>query len=147
MKRMICIAMAVCLMLVTAGCSSSVAYSYTMDNGDYIRLELDASDGYELSAEVPFTISQNGEERSVGQFLYGEYYEESVSSVQSAANTTVIETGEKDGHEYMFWNYNDSEYNYIIRVADSNSAIVIGNLISEESARECFDRLTIVLEG
>ena len=29
---------------------------------------------------------------------------------------------------------------------ESNTAIIIGNAISEESAKECFERLTITLE-
>lgn len=58
-------------------------------------------------------------------------------------NATILDSGEKDGCEYVMWNYNDSEYDYAILIEDSNTGILLGNDVSEESAKECFQRLTI----
>lgn len=41
---------------------------------------------------------------------------------------------------------NNSEYNYAILVGDSNTGVLIGNIVSEESAKEVFKRLEITLE-
>lgn len=41
------------------------------------------------------------------------------------------------------WNYNDSEFNYVVMINGTNTGMLIANNISEESAKECFDRLEI----
>ena len=42
------------------------------------------------------------------------------------------------------WNYNDSEFNYVVMInGTNNTGMLIANNISEESAKECFDRLEI----
>ena len=37
---------------------------------------------------------------------------------------------------------NDQEYDYAIHLKDSKTGILIGNNVSEKSAKECFSRLT-----
>lgn len=147
MKKAISLILVLCLVLVSAGCSTTMSYTYTVDNGDCLSITMDTTDGYKLSSGVPFTVTQHGEEVSTGQFLYSEYYTEYVNIVQADSNSTVLDSGEKDGSEYLFWNYNDTEYNYVMLVGGTDTAILISNLISEESARACIDRLTVsVLE-
>lgn len=41
------------------------------------------------------------------------------------------------------WNYNDSEFNYVVKINGTNTGMLIANNISEESAKECFDRLEV----
>ena len=59
------------------------------------------------------------------------------------SNAKIIESTTKNDLEYTFYSYNDSEWNYVIKISDSSTGLLIGNPISEESARECFNRLTI----
>ena len=58
----------------------------------------------------------------------------------------MLDSGKKDGNDYFFWCYNDTEWNYVIKINGSNTGIVLGNNVSEESAKECFNRLTITVE-
>lgn len=127
------------------GCNdnSTKAYTFSVDNGDSIKVSLNTMDNYDISSDLPFAITRNGELQSQGTFIQGDAFEQYKSVVENDENAELIDSGEKDGNEYIFWCYNGSEYNFAILIADSNTGVVLGNVVSEESAKECFDRLTI----
>lgn len=137
------------MMFLLASCgnvSTSKSYTFSVDNGDQVVLKLDTGDNYDITSEIPFVISQDGETISQGSFIQGEYYDAYIEAANTEEGATVLETGEKDGNSYVFWNYNDEEYNYVILVGNSSTGIILGNTISEESAKEAFQRLTISAE-
>ena len=136
------------LSILLIGCNSKAtkSYTFTVDNGDEIKIAIDTSDKYDISSEIPFAISCDGEILSQGSFIKGEAYEQYVSVVESDDKAELLDSGTKDGHTYIFWCYNGSEYNYAILIDDSRTGIILGNLISEESARECFNRIDIIVE-
>lgn len=72
--------------------------------------------------------------------------EQYAAVVQSDENAKLLDSGTKDGNEYIFWSFNDREFNYAILIKDSNTGVILGNNVSEESARECFERLTFTVE-
>ena len=47
---------------------------------------------------------------------------------------------------YLFYNHNNEEWNYIIKINDSKTAVLIGNVISQDSAEQCFNRLSMNVE-
>lgn len=147
-KRLLVAAIAVLVMITLLGCEMTTTKSFTfnVDNGDAIRLSLNINDDYDISSELPFEISCNGEVLCQGTFIQSEAYSQYVAVVQNDENATLLDSGIKEGNEYIFWNYNDTEFNYAILIADSNTGIILGNDVSEESARECFNRLTITAE-
>ena len=49
-------------------------------------------------------------------------------------------------HNYTFYSYNNSEFNYIIKVNGSNTGIILGNPNSKSEAEECFKRLTFSMD-
>jgi len=136
-----------CVLLSMVGCNAkvnkSMSYTYSVDTGDKIKLTLDTSDNYKLTSEVPFSILKDEETLSQGQFITAENYSQYVDVVNSDEKATLIDSGNKDGNEYIFWSYNDSEYNYAILITDSETGVIIGNPVSEESAKECFERIDI----
>ncbi len=149
MKKVITVVLCVILMsTMIVGCrtKSSKSYTFTVDNGDKIKITLDTSDDYDISSDLPFAISCDGEILSQGSFILSDAYEQYVSVVESDENAELLDSGTKDGHEYIFWCYNGSEYNYAILIDDSSTGIILGNPISEESAKECFNRLDIIVE-
>lgn len=141
---MICISL-ISLLIIT-GCSSFKAYTFTVETGDKIKVKLDTSDGYDITSDLPFTITQDEETLSQGTFITLDGYNQYIAVVNSDSNAEIIDSGNKDGITYTFYSYNDSEFNYIIKIDDSNTGILLGNPISEESAKECFERLTISKE-
>lgn len=139
----------ICLLVMLTGCGNGVqlksnkAYEFTVETGDTIQVSLDTSDKYNITSELPFAISCDDKVLSQGDFIIGEAYDEYVNAVQTDSNAKVLDSGTKDCNEYFFWSYNNVEFNYVILIGDSKTGIVLGNNISEESARECFNRLTI----
>lgn len=154
MKKALALVLSVALlacMLVACGddtldVNTYKSYTYTVENGDEIKIKLDTSDDYDISSDVPFVISCDGEELSQGTFIMAEYYEQFVHAVKADKKAEVLKTGTKRGNEYIFWCYDGTEYNFAILIKDSDTGIILGNLISEESAKECFNRMTITVE-
>lgn len=149
MKKIVSLVAAVlCIATLLVGCngSSTFGYVFEIDNGDKIGVKVDISGGYSVTSDVPFAISVNGETQTYGQFIYADVYAEYVAAIEEDADATLLESGEKDGLEYVMWKYNDEEFNYVVLITE-NTAVVLGNNISEESARECFARLILSDEG
>ncbi len=136
----------VAIMLLATGCGNSttkISYTYTVETGDNIKISLTTNDGYSLTSDVPFVISKDDEELSQGTFISADYYDQYIESVKSDDNAKIIDEGENDNFSYVMWNYNDSEYDYVILVNGTNTGVLLGNNVSEESAKECFERLEI----
>jgi nitrogen regulatory protein PII-like uncharacterized protein len=66
-------------------------------------------------------------------------------AVEEDENASLLENGSTDTIEYFMWNYNNSEYNYAILIKNSQTGVLLGNTVSEESAKEVFNRLQISL--
>lgn len=133
------------------GCASTtakktVAYTYSVETGDNIVVELDASGNYGLSSEIPFEISHNGEVISHGIFIYSDYYSEYIETVKNDSNAIIIDSGENDSCEYLMWNYKGEEFNYVMKIKGTDTGLLLGNNVSEESAKECFQRLKITVK-
>lgn len=149
LKNIVVISILIIGMLLTlTGCktTSSKSYSFDVETGDRIKLKLDTSEGYDLSSDLPFKISKDDETLSQGIFITEESYNKYMSSVKSQSGVEILDEGSNKEIKYLFYSYNDKEYNYIIKVNDSKTGILLGNNKSEKSAKECFNRLTITLE-
>lgn len=142
-KRLVCSILVAMFVLLAAGCTSSKTVTYNVETGDSISIKLDTSEGYDISTDVPFTISQNDETISQGTFITAESYQQYVDAVKSTEGVTIIDSGENDTCEYLMWNNNDTEYDYVVLIKESDTGVLIGNNVSEKSAKECLDRLTI----
>lgn len=145
-KQVHCLCIAIVLLFCLAGCGSVhtyMTYTYSVNTGDSVDLKFDTTNGYQITSNIPFEISKDGEVLSTGTFIISDGYQMYVDAVNTDENAKVIETGSTDTCEYLMWNYNDSEYNYVIYIKNSSTGILIGNTVSEESAKEVFGRLQI----
>ena len=145
-KRLVYVFTILSIMILFVGCGNaktSKTYTFNVETGDSVKVKLDTSDKYNITSEVPFEISQDGDVKSQGTFIFGEAYEQYKDVVDTDENAELLDSGNKDGNEYVFWSYNDSEYNYAILIEGSSTGLILGNDVSEESAKECFNRLTI----
>lgn len=134
------------MLLTLTGCTKSKSYIFSVETGDKIEVKLNTTDGYDLSSDLPFTISKDGNTLSQGTFIAISYYDEYVNAVKTESLAKVIEENSNDDIEYVFYSYNNSEYNYIIKVKNSNTGILLGNPNSQEEAEKCFKLLTFRLE-
>ncbi len=143
-KVLVALTALLCTLVVLAGCNvrTSMAYTFSVDNGDSIKISLDTSDGYKLTSDARFDITRDGETISRGVFIYSAAYVDYANVARTGENVRFLDSGTKDGNNYVFWCYDNREYNYAILIKDSQTGIILSNITSEESARECFHRLT-----
>lgn len=143
LKKISILLVGMALLISLTGCNSSKAYTFSVETGDAVKVSLNTSDKYDITSDLPFSISYNGTALSQGIFITSDNFSQYVDVVDTDSNATLIDSGSKDGNKYIFWSYNDAEYNYAILIGDSKTGIILANNVSEESAKECFNRLTI----
>lgn len=147
MKKILCSLVLVCALVLTlTGCTTTKSYTFDVETGDSIKVKLNTSDGYDISSNLPFTISKDGETLSQGTFITMAGYNQYINTVNSDANSKVLDSGSKNGVTYTFYSYNNSEYNYIIKVDGSNTGILLGNPNSQVEAETIFNLLTFSVE-
>lgn len=139
---------AAAMVFALTGCQTSTSKSYTfsVETGDSIKVSLNTADGYDITSELPFVVSCDGNTLSQGTFIVADGFELYKEMINGDESAVILDSGSKDGNEYIFWSYNDSEFDYVILVNDSGTGILLGNNVSEESAKECFERLTFSVE-
>jgi hypothetical protein len=121
------------------GCSSYKSYTYDVNTGDKIEVQLKTNDGYDLTSGSPFNIKKNDKTLSTGMFITLDGYNQYNEAFKSS---TKIESNTKGNLEYTFYYVNNSEWDYVIKIKDSNTGILLGNPNSEAEAKEVFERLT-----
>ena len=104
------------LLLTVTGCNTTKSYTYNVETGDSIKVKLNTSDGYDITSDLPFTISKDGKTLSQGTFITLDGYNQYLKLVNQDSNSKILNKGNKNGVEYLFYSYNNSEYNYIIKI-------------------------------
>ncbi|MDD6223619.1 MAG: hypothetical protein PUB18_01290 [bacterium] len=131
-----------CLFMVT-GCDTYKKIDFEVQTEDKISIQLRTNDKYDVTKNLPFIITKEEETISQGTFITLEEYNLYVEAAKSNENITIIAEKEKDNLEYVFYSHNDSEYNYIIKIKNSNTGILLVNTVSQESEEACFKELKI----
>lgn len=146
MKKIICTLLILCLILTFAGCTTSLSYTFNVETGDAVKVKLDTTDGYKLTSDVPFEIKLKDESLSSGTFIKGDAYYQYKDVVTNTIDADNIESGKAGEHEYIYWT-TGNEWNYCILLKGGKTGVLLGNNVSEESAKECFKRLAITVES
>lgn len=141
MKRVLCLLLAVVMAVCMAGCSTK-EYTYGTEAGDMLNFTFDASDGYDIEFGERFTIAHNKELQTIGEFLSFIEYDYMRSLVEQDV-TAEVEEIETPYEKCFFWRCGDKEFNIMFVVDNSHTAVLMRNGVSEESAKECFNRLTV----
>ena len=150
-KIMIAIAVILSSLFVLTGCTTNKSYTYNVDTGDKIKIEMKTGDGYDLTSELPIQFTKDDEVISQGTFAEMTAYDTYYELMDGQNNVEILEENENDNIEYFFYEYtyeldDQAEYNYIIKIKNSNTCFILGNNISKESAEEIFERLTFSVE-
>lgn len=128
--------------LLVTGCTTSIEFTYDVSTGDRIKVKLNTTDEYKLSAKSPFTISKGDKGLSTGTFITLDGYEKYVNAVYRQEDVQILDSGNKDGNDYILYSYNNKNFNYVIRVGESNTGILLENINSKSEAEEVFNLLT-----
>lgn len=134
------------VMVLSTGCGTSkttISYTYKVETGDNIKISLTTNDGYDMTSDTPFVISKDNKELSQGTFISAEFYDTYIDSIENDDKAEIIDKGTKANCSYVMWDYAGSEYNYVVMINGTNTALLVANNVSEESAKECFSRLEI----
>lgn len=134
------------IMLTLTGCHKEKSYTFNVETGDKVKVKLDITDGYNMTSELPIEFSKDDKVISQGTFGQEEAYDMYNQIITEDSKSTIIEEKSKGNIEYMFYEYNNSEYNYIIKIKDSKTCFILANNISKESAQEIFERLRFEVE-
>lgn len=139
MKKILSLLVLVMVMVLTlTGCTTSKSFAWDVNTGDKIKIKVDTSGGYDITSDLPFTISKDDETLSQGTFITIDGYNQYMNAVETDSTAKVIDSGSKDGITYTFYSVNDSEFNYIIKIDGSKTGILLGNPNSQAEAEEVF---------
>lgn len=130
------------IVLLFTKLNSKLSYTYEVNTGDKVVLTLNTSNGYSMTSDMPFSITKDEGIISRGTFIESAAYEVYESSMGLIDGIVSSDKGEKNGISYLYFNYNNTEFDYIIKINDSNTGVLLSNSISEESAKEIFDKLS-----
>lgn len=136
----------IAILLIVTGCSTSKAFTWDVTTGDKIKISVDTTDGYDITSDLPFAISKDGETLSQGTFVTIDGYNQYMNAVKNDSSAKIIDSGKKDDVTYTFYSVNRSEFNYLIKIDNSNTGILLGNPNSQDEAEEIFNKLTISKE-
>ena len=131
------------LLLVLAACSTYAFKSATfrVETGDNVQVRVDTKAGYDLTMEVPFVISKDEETILTGGFGKLEAYELYYQLVADDINAELLAEDSKDGNDYFFYTVNGKagiEYDYVLRVGDGQTVVIIASLASRAEAEAAF---------
>ena len=134
--------------MLLVGCTTNKAYTWKVETGDNIKVSLKTNDGYDINSNNPFEISKDEKTVTYGIFVTMDTYNQYKNLIPNDSKSRVIEQDNKNGLEYIFYEYsgNTKEYNYVIKINDSNTGIILTNSTSEEEAKNIFSKLTITKE-
>lgn len=136
--------------IILSSCSthSSKSATFTVDTGDSIKVTVDTKAGFDLTMEVPFSVSKENTPIITGSFAYAEYYDTYRQSVDENTDAELLDEGIKDGNDYFFYSVTDGdtdEYYCILKVSNSETMVVLESLTNEEDITEAFDYMTVSL--
>lgn len=136
-------------MLSACSTTASKSATFDVDTGDRIKISVNAKAGYDLTMEVPFAITKDGDAVLNGSFTYAEYYDVYRQVIDEDANATLIEEGNKDGNDYFFYTFEGNagtESDYVMMVGGSQTAILMGSLAETSEVQAAFEAMTVSLE-
>jgi hypothetical protein len=146
MKKIASILSIIFVLVLLTGCTTSKSYTYNVETGDKVKIELNTTNGYDLTSKLPFTIYKGDNTLSQGTFITMDGYNQYIDVVNRDPDSKILDNGNKNGITYTFYSYKNEEFNYIIKINNSNTGLLLGNPNSRKEAEEVFDRLTFSIE-
>ncbi len=141
MKKLLTVLLITTILLT--GCTTSKSYTYDVDNGDRIKITIDTSNGYDMTSGSVFEITKDKKVLSNAMLIKGEYYQKYMNAAKEQGQ--IYEESSNNNIDYIFYTVTSeshSEYNYIIKIKNSNTGLIIGNANSKEEAETCFKLLS-----
>ncbi len=144
MKKLFSILFSAIIIFLLSGCTTTKSYTFKVTTNDNIKITLRTNNGYDISSDVPFELKKNKEIISYGFFITIESYNEYQDLINNNDKVELIENNSNDDIDYLFYKYDTDipEYNYVIKIKNSNTGMIIANNISLDSAKDMFEHLS-----
>ncbi|MGI6216528.1 MAG: hypothetical protein ACOYIK_02830 [Coriobacteriales bacterium] len=150
------VAVAVCATFALAGCSSAKSYTFDVENGVSMKVQLDTSTGYDLSEDNGnFYITKDGNTVATGFFIVEEGWDYYTNAIDTGIddgsvviNSDTRSSGENEVEISFQVNNPDGtvEYNHIVYFQDIKTGAAIGCVTSQAEADEVYGLLTIFVD-
>lgn len=153
MKKIVAMCAAAAAVAAMGVCGASAhtekSYTFNVDTGDAVKVTLDLGGGYDMSGKVPFEVTKDGDEIFEGSFLHEEGYELYRDEILGDASSQILDEGERGGNDFIFWKTaadDATAYDYVVKVKDSGTVVLLEGTAGEEDAQQAFDHLTFTKE-
>ena len=146
-RRGLCVMLAGIVFASAAACGATtyMSYAFAMGNGDQVTVRLDTTDGYKISQE-------NGrvyillEEETVLQciFLNADMHAAYEEEIRTNPDVTILAERSQDGIKYLFYAVEGkagTEHDFLIKISDTDTGMLIGSLSGEDAALRAFKHL------
>ena len=146
-KKTFALLMVLCMTMMLSACKSSTSVTYSVDTDDKIKVSVDTQTGFRQNTGNPYIISKDDTEYIQGSFGIADAYDLYKSYIDTTDTAELLEEGEQDGNPYIFYTVfasedgEDTEYDYIVRIAGSDTCALLASTHSEDGAREAFHAL------
>ncbi len=150
-KKMICMVLPALMMVLFLGaCTKSFSYTFHVETGDQIKIQLDTSEGYQLSQEEgTFTVSKEDTDILMGVFLTEEMYGQYLAALD-VDEVEILAEAEHNGCAYTFYRFTGEdhvEHNYVCWVTGSSTGVLIAGVEEQQAVEAAFERLTFSVES
>lgn len=133
------------IVFLLTGCTTTKSYTYVVNTGDNIKITIKTNNGYNINSKTPFELSKNNEIISYGYFISIDEYDKYFELGKENKKFELIDISSSENIDYIFYKYNTdvTEYNYVIKIKNSSTGIILANNISIDSAKDMFEHLII----
>ena len=150
-KTIITFVLLITTMFAISGCKKvDVGITYNVNTGNKVTVYC-ANKDLDFRPELPFSILDKKTTIAQGNFIPLEQYDAYIEGLKNPLESVTVYQLEtpKENIIYSFYSYVESEkieYNYIIKIKDSNTALVFGSTVSKEAAEKAFDALKLIIQ-
>jgi len=122
---------------ILTGCKSYKTVKFDGINSEKINITLNTTDGYDISAELPFYVTKNAKKICQGEFITIDSYDQALIDLKSTSGVKIIDKGSRDEGDYIFYSYDDSSFEYILKLKKSNTTIHLTSNDKKDDITTC----------
>ena len=150
MKKVFFGVVALFLVISLAGCKTEKSYTYEVSTGDDIKVTIDTTDGYNYKEkDESYAITKKDDTICEWTFVTMDGYNSYIELYNNSDSATLIKDSSNDNIDYSIYRVNNTaanmiEYDNLIKVKNSNTAIIMGSF-SEENMNKCLELISFEL--
>ena len=136
------------LIMSLTGCGKNlIIQTYIIDDNTSVDITFDKNTGYAVTESLPFSINKSGKTVVSGFFVNEQIYSSYLAMIKAEDGIylDVLDEGSFNGNEYLLYSASNetvTEYDYIVKLADSSLGVIMGGTESKEEVIKCYESLT-----